>query len=55
MGGEEGPPSLKLRRAIGYGEFRHPYQEAPHGSAGSFTQTDARSVLSYWNCIKEMS
>ena len=37
MNGEESPPKLSRRRAKGYGEFRHPFQDAPRGSAGSFT------------------
>jgi hypothetical protein len=40
MNSEKSPPKLarlragKRRRAYGYGEFRHPYQDAPRGSAG---------------------
>ena len=37
MNGEESPPKLSRRRAKGYGEFRHPFQDASRGSAGSFT------------------
>jgi len=37
MNGEESPSKPWRRRAKGYGEFPHPYQEAPCGIAGSFT------------------
>ena len=34
MNGEESPPKLERRGANGYGEFRHPYQDAPRLAAG---------------------
>ena len=36
MNGGESPPKRERKRANCYGEFRHPYQDAPRGSAGSF-------------------
>ncbi len=46
MNGKESPPKLQRRGATGYGEFRHPHQEAPCGSTGSFTWVEY-----LWMCL----
>jgi hypothetical protein len=52
MNGEESPPKLWRSRAKGYGEFRHPFQDAPPaggGPRGDFTLPGRPGLNTYFS------